>query len=132
MQNLLSLHPNRDCKFSTIRTRYRRHNNNVRCIIEYISITRRTVPVQTKCCPVDRSVMSVPRHVGGVAVEGIPGDQSGIEVGEEGGGASEGAQGEGKEAREVKAALSGRFHDDLSDRTGCVVVKDGFSVSRAE
>ena len=77
------------------------------------------------------SVVSIAGHIGGIAVEGIPGDQAGIEVGEEGRGASEGAQAEGKKPREVEAALSGRVHDDLAHRTGCEVVEDGFSAHRA-
>ena len=86
--------------------------------------------VRPKCRTIDGSMVAVSRHVGGIAVEGVPGDEAGIEIGEEGGGASEGAQGEGKEPREVEGAWSGRFHDILAYRTGCVVVEDGFSTRR--
>ena len=75
-------------------------------------------------------MVPVARHVRCVPVEGIPGDQPGIEIGEEGGGASEGAQ--GKEPLEVEGAWSGRFHDILAYRTGCEVEEYRLSVSRAE
>ena len=78
----------------------------------------------------NRTMISVPRHVGGVAVEGIPRNETGIEIGEEGGGGGASEQTQGKKPREAEGALLGRFHDDLVYRTGCVVVKDGFSVPR--
>ena len=88
------------------------------------------MPIGSKRRSVNRAVVVIPRHIGGVAVEGVPRDQPCIEIGEEGGGASEGAQ--GKKPQEAEGAMSGRFHDDLAYRTGCVVVEYGFSVPCAE
>ena len=44
--------------------------------IETISLSCRAMPIRTQGRPIDGSVIPIPRHIGGVPVEGVVGYES--------------------------------------------------------
>ena len=55
--------------------------DKVICSIKTIGLFCYTVPVRSQGGPADRAVIPIARDVRSIAVEGVPGDEAGIEIG---------------------------------------------------
>ena len=60
------------------------NGNVVIYTIETVSLVCHSMRVRSQTCPIDGSMVVIPRHVGGVAVEGVVGDEALGEVGRSG------------------------------------------------